>query len=211
MPGSKALSPRQNEIAREYVRALLSARFKGDQTACAAALGIKQPTLNNFLSGERGTGPKMIAGIAKLDADAASSILAGRTVAPHETPLEVAPSARVVVDTSVLVLRDSAIEMLVRRGVGWRAAVRAVDGVRAFVGDEELAVEDWADLGQALVIADERRNRNMHAHSSPHSDAPAAAGIDQERSMQTSLDVKGETRKLSDRPVDRGSRKNASK
>lgn len=180
MPSSKALSSRQNDIAREVLRVLLRDRFEGDQTVAANALGVSQPTLSNFLSGERGTGPKMLAGIAKVDPAAAASILAGVAVPAAGGPKspQIAPGSERVVELDALDVsrQDAAIEVLVRRGVGLRAAERAIAGVREFKHDEALEPEVWADLAQALVLADEKRKMVGVAPAAAHPKVPPKVG-----------------------------------
>lgn len=110
MPLTKALPRDQNERARALVRQLRDERFGGSQLDLAAALGVKQPTLSGFLTGKRGAGGKIMAGLMKLAPDEAIQISGG-----------------VIVDT--LSMARLAVDRLVAAGIPRGEAWELVDSI----------------------------------------------------------------------------------
>jgi hypothetical protein len=63
----KSFSEDANERVRQAVRELLAEpEHSGNQTKLALKLGISQPSLSTFLSGQKGAGPEMAAAVAKM-------------------------------------------------------------------------------------------------------------------------------------------------
>lgn len=64
MAKTKALAPERNEALRRIARDVVAEY--GDQKRAAAAIGIAQPFLSDFLGGKRGAGTNLIQGLMML-------------------------------------------------------------------------------------------------------------------------------------------------
>lgn len=63
---TKALPEARNERLRGLVRNVVANRFGGNATAAAAAFGVSQSLVSDFLSRKRGAGLKLIEGLASF-------------------------------------------------------------------------------------------------------------------------------------------------
>lgn len=90
---TKSIEPDQNAAMRVMVRRLVDVRFEGNRTKAAAAFGVSQPYLYEFLETEnRGAGMKLLRGVAAYLHVGIDDVAAGR-----ETPLEPPPAGRTLV------------------------------------------------------------------------------------------------------------------
>jgi transcriptional regulator with XRE-family HTH domain len=88
----KALTPEQNETARAVLRKL-SKDFE-TQDDFARALGIKQSTLSQILSGDKGVGGKVLTGLMSINPDLVAQITGKREA--HTS----APTVRIIETTA---------------------------------------------------------------------------------------------------------------
>jgi len=79
----KSYSVEQNERLRERARDLLSERYDGNKTALAAALGLSQATVSNFLNGKSGAGFQLVTALARELGVTHDALVHGRSVAPE--------------------------------------------------------------------------------------------------------------------------------
>ena len=77
--GGKSVEFAQAERARATVRELVRERFDGNATAAASAMGGAQPTLSEFLNGNRGPGVKLLNGISRVTGLSMDRLLHGDT------------------------------------------------------------------------------------------------------------------------------------
>lgn len=61
----KSYTQAQNERVRARARDLLLAKYGNNKTSMAAALGVSQPTLSNFLNGKNGAGHTLASAVAR--------------------------------------------------------------------------------------------------------------------------------------------------
>lgn len=62
-----AIDDEANENLRNLARDLMNERFDGSVTKFARGLGMRQPSVSDFLSRKRGAGMALIRGLAKID------------------------------------------------------------------------------------------------------------------------------------------------
>lgn len=136
----KSLSPEQQKVAKAVLNRVLEDQFAGSQTDFAVALGIKQPTLSDVLSGKKGAGGKVLAGLMQIDAAAAAEIAGGK---PPQKPRDIVPSAS---ETSAPGdLREAALAILVdKHRVPYEDAKKALASVLAFDQAHHATAEQWA-------------------------------------------------------------------
>ncbi len=82
---ARSIGGEANERLRAIVRELLRARFEENISAFARALGVTGPYLNEFLSGKRGAGAKLLHALADYTGrtlDDLSGRSAARAIAP---------------------------------------------------------------------------------------------------------------------------------
>jgi len=93
--------------------------------------------------------------VAPATAPAARGLPAAeRTVAEKGAQV---PPARIYEPDTAGDMRDDAISILVRMGVGVAKATRAIDAVGTFKRDDRPpTAQEWAELAYSLVIADEK-------------------------------------------------------
>lgn len=83
----KALTPEQNETAKAVLRKLL--KEFATQDDLARALGIKQSTLSQVLSGDKGVGGKVLTGLMTIRPELVAQITSKRTAPTAATPVRV--------------------------------------------------------------------------------------------------------------------------
>jgi hypothetical protein len=128
---TKSLTVEESARARRLVQELVDRRYGNNRSEAAADLGVSQPTLSDFLNGNKGMGPKLLRGVAKVDRSVANAIL-GSGEEPS-APVEVEP------DTAE---RDGAVWILTRQGVPVeeaRALLDRLDEARQASSAEDLA------------------------------------------------------------------------
>jgi len=79
MAGGKSLPRVENERVVSILKKLLP-HYDNNQTKLAAAIGIKQPSLSNIISGKTGVGNQALAGLSKLIGVAEYQIRSGAAV-----------------------------------------------------------------------------------------------------------------------------------
>ena len=105
---TKSLSAQQNAEAKALLRKLRD-RYD-DQSALAHALGIKQGTLSGILSGNKGVGGKVLAGLGKIAPQELASIIGSSPAGPTDT----------------LSMARAAVENLVRAGLATEDEARRI-------------------------------------------------------------------------------------
>lgn len=147
---TKALGHDRNQRVRDFVRSIVVTEFEGNETRAAAAFGVSQSYLHEFLKGTRGTGMKLVNGVARykrwpLDAIVSQrnyetqsksryanrELAIGQLVADGESEQDVRDAA-----DAVAVALKSDVDPQVRR---WVRAIEAILDLKR-QGDTELAL-----------------------------------------------------------------------
>lgn len=141
---TKAFSDAQNALIRDFLARLIEREFDGNQSRAARAIGMRQASLNEFMSRKRGAGMKMLEGVSKAAGVPISKVLGEETERTKVERLDQFPArARAV--------------------AAWREAMdRAIDSVVSmqFNGAETFGDADWTNYLDTAMRSFRRGDAN---------------------------------------------------
>lgn len=141
MQKTKASTPEANDAARKFAQAVVDREFGGNTLKAAAALGVSQSYVSDFLRGTKGAGTKMLHALANFCGVPLDVVIgrSGATPAPAELDAAISRGAP----------RHETIVQAKLRATGIRSS--------------RLTADDWADYLTALDAA----NATLERRASP--------------------------------------------
>ena len=144
---SKSLSEQDNEAVRAFLRKIIK-RFPS-QTAAAKSIGVRQPTISDFLQKKRGAGLPFVQKIAAHENVTVDEVLAGKRSRAKSKKVGTPKSDA----DERYPNRAEAIDVLVRGGANRKRleVLAPVSGHRI----DDLTTRAWIQLLEARLKADE--------------------------------------------------------